>query len=95
VVPQRYPGRRDDQRGVCAVTEVRLCKDCRYAENTRDRWLCYHRTSIVVPPPDRVTGATREPYPAQCVFMRIDQGMFRPDLCGSQGQYWEARGAGS
>jgi hypothetical protein len=48
VVPQRYPGRRDDQRGVCAVTEVRLCKDCRYAENTRGRWLCYHRTSIVV-----------------------------------------------
>ena len=39
----------------------------------RGRWLCRHPTSVVVPPPDRVTGATREPYSDQCLFVRIDQ----------------------
>ena len=58
------------------MIDVLLCKDCRYAEDVRGRWLCRHPTSVVVPPPDRVTGATREPYPDQCLFVRIDQEMF-------------------
>ena len=78
----------DKPVGVRAMIDVLLCKDCRYAEDVRGRWLCRHPTSVVVPPPDRVTGATREPYSDQCSFVRIDQEMFRPKLCGSQCRYW-------
>jgi hypothetical protein len=74
---------------------MKLCRDCRWAEDRGATllqhhaydWICRHPAALRMPPPDYVTGAPQDPRVTDCIGMRQDWA----GACGPQGRYWEAQ----
>ena len=88
----------------------RYCKDCRYFmipkgikdSDAQHFALCLHEDSVVLPPPDHVTGFEGKSRHSRCHDMRAEFGLFQfkgeMDIgrspCGPEAKLFEAKDKG-
>jgi hypothetical protein len=63
---------------------MKLCKDCRYAEQSKWDWTCLHPSAVNPAEVNPVTGEETAPYALSCEVMR--NALF---ACGPEGKFWE------